>query len=79
MGRSGRLPRGCREKRQGVILPYEVKYEPRLWSVGNLWKPLYQEVRETDTRYYHPLHDPRANSLVRMWFVRGGLRAWYID
>ena len=75
---SGRLPRGCREKRGpplGPISPVAVKYVPTLWSVGTIYKPLYTEIRDTDDRYYHPLMDDRANSKVRMWYVRGELRA----
>ncbi len=78
MTRSGRLPRGCREKREppgGTILPVAVKYVPKLWSVGTFYKPLYTEIRDTDDRYYHPLMDERADSKVRMWYVRGELRA----
>ncbi len=52
-----------------------MKYVPKLWSVGTLYKPLYTEIRDTDDRYYHPLMDERANSKVRMWYVRGELRA----
>jgi hypothetical protein len=77
--RSGRLPRGCMEKYpprgSSVILPIEPKFVPMLWTIGTISKPLYSEVRNTDTRYYHPLHDPCAHPRVRMWYVRGGLRA----
>ena len=52
-----------------------MKYVPTLWSVGTVYKPLYTEIRDTDDRYYHPLMDDRANSKVRMWYVRGELRA----
>ena len=43
--------------------------------MGTLYKPLYTEIRDTDDRYYHPLIDDWAKSKVRMWYVRGELRA----
>jgi hypothetical protein len=64
-----------KQKRESVILPVSAKMVAKVWSVGNLFKSLYTEVRNTDDRYYHPLYDERRNSQVDMWYVKGRLRA----
>ena len=70
-----RLPKSCREKRL-VILPVQpVTMVPRLWVIGDLRRPLYDEIRPKRADRYHPLHDEKANSRVLMWYVKGGLRA----
>ena len=56
-----------------MIKPVESVEVP--WIVGNLDGPLYVEVVRTRRDRYHPLLDPRANPMVRMWYVKGGLRA----
>ena len=56
-------------------MPVAVKYVPKLWNLRTIYKPLYTELRNTDDRYYFPLTDKRANPMVRMWYVPGGLRA----
>ena len=56
-----------------MIKPVESVEVP--WIVGNLDGPLYVEVRRSPKDRYNPLYDPRANPMVRMWYVKGGLRA----